>query len=526
MRKFNVTGLCVPDRHYMVNINEKLQRIMNLVHDGKYFTINRARQFGKTTTLSVLEKYLNSTTDYICVSITFENVDVPIFENSERFCQEFITQVVEALEYSNEDFATEWADESVKDFTMLGRHIRKHCKDKKIVLLVDEVDQASNNQVFLRFLGMLRSLFLKRADGKASTFLSVILAGVHDIKNIKLKLINAGLHTPQGEQEGQYNSPWNIATTFDVDMFFAPSEISTMLADYENDHHTGMDVSAMSEEIFRFTGGYPYLVSRFCQCMDEDLAPKDWTVSGVQKAVNIIAFEESILYDDMGKNLENNKDMYDFMYELLITGESKSFELLDPVVSRCHMFGLIVADSSKNAIISNKIFEMVLTSYFISKERRTTGVARHVCKGMYREITDTGRFDMELCLRKFANHYTETYASDDITFLEKHGRMIFLSFLTPLVNGHGFFHIESQYTDLRRMDVVVDYGQDQFIIELKRWKGEKAQDKAYEQLLNYMKSKQLNKGYLLTFDFRKAENKSPKAEWVQIGDNRIFEVII
>ena len=76
------------------------------------------------------------------------------------------------------------------------------------------------------------------------------------------------------------------------------------------------------------------------------------------------------------------------------------------------------------------------------------------------------------------------------------------------------------------MDVVVDFGQDQFIIELKLCRGEKLQGKAYEQLLDYMTSKYLDKGYLLTFDLRKDENKGRKAEWVRFGDKQIFEVIV
>jgi len=38
---------------------------------------------------------------------------------------------------------------------------------------------------------------------------------------------------------------------------------------------------------------------------------------------------------------------------------------------------------------------------------------------------------------------------------------------------HYAYHIESRYTDLRRMDVVVDFGRDQFIVELKIWHGDK-----------------------------------------------------
>ena len=53
-KKFNVTGLCVPTKHYMVDITERVGQIREMVDAGAYFTINRARQYGKTTTLAAL----------------------------------------------------------------------------------------------------------------------------------------------------------------------------------------------------------------------------------------------------------------------------------------------------------------------------------------------------------------------------------------------------------------------------------------------------------------------------------------
>jgi len=51
----------------------------------------------------------------------------------------------------------------------------------------------------------------------------------------------------------------------------------------------------------------------------------------------------------------------------------------------------------------------------------------------------------------------------DQRFLKRHGRMLFLTYLRTVINGEGFCHIESQLTDERRMDVVVDFGGEQFI---------------------------------------------------------------
>ena len=525
MKKFNVTGMCVPEEHYMVNIDGKLLQIMSLINDANYFTINRARQFGKTTTLASLERLLDDESDYTCVSLSFEGVGLAMFGAEDIFCRKFLAQMARVFSRKGHDFADDWVNDNISDFEMLGEHINKMCENKKIVLIIDEVDATSNNRVFLHFLGMLRSLFLQRQGRKANTFHSVILVGVHDVKNIKLKLINEGLHSKANESEGEYNSPWNIATNFTVDMSFTALEISTMLNEYEEVHKTGMDITDVSEELFRFTNGYPYLVSRLCQFIDNESSCK-WTIEGVQRAVKRVALEKSVLKDDIFKNMENNKAIYDFMYGLLIGGSNKRVSVFDPIIERCVMFGFIIVDSASRASVANKIFEMAMMDYFISKENSAGAVADQVCNGMHSEITKNGKFNMELCMRKFAEHYEEIYANVDSAFLERHGRMILLSFLKPIVNGIGFFHIESQFTDMRRMDVVVDYGNEQFIIELKLWKGEKAQERAYDQLLDYMNSRRLDTGYLLTFDFRKNENKEQKTEWVQIDGKHIFEVIV
>ena len=40
-KRFNDTGVCIPNRHYMVDLSVKLNQIIQLVEQGEYFTINR-----------------------------------------------------------------------------------------------------------------------------------------------------------------------------------------------------------------------------------------------------------------------------------------------------------------------------------------------------------------------------------------------------------------------------------------------------------------------------------------------------
>ena len=63
---FNTEGLCRPKKHYMVNLEDRLDQIKTILIDReKYFVINRGRQYGKTTTLAALEDYLQE--EYIVI---------------------------------------------------------------------------------------------------------------------------------------------------------------------------------------------------------------------------------------------------------------------------------------------------------------------------------------------------------------------------------------------------------------------------------------------------------------------------
>ena len=43
--EFHVTGTCIPEKHYMVDVSGRVKRIVaDYIEKGKYFTINRARQ--------------------------------------------------------------------------------------------------------------------------------------------------------------------------------------------------------------------------------------------------------------------------------------------------------------------------------------------------------------------------------------------------------------------------------------------------------------------------------------------------
>lgn len=363
MKRFNVTGTCIPHKHYMVNTSAKMNQIMKMIEQDSYFTINRARQYGKTTSLMLLWKALKD--KYIVISISFEGMGAEVFQNEDTFVRRFCNRVTDSLQLTGYDRRLQqyWENgDTREDMDSLKRRIRSFCieADREVLLFVDEVDKSSDNQLFLNFLGVLREMYLERAYG-AVTFKSVILAGVYDVKNPKLKL--------RLQEERKYNSPWNIAVDFLVDMSFSAKEIESMLKEYEEDHMCCMDKKAVSEEIYRYTTGYPFLVSLICLWIDERLSDgvgKKWNVSGVRQAVREILKNSNTLFDDVIKNIENNRSFGEFVEKILLEGSQIPFKVSNPEINLGVTFGII---SEKNGLcqISNVIFETYIYDHFVAE---------------------------------------------------------------------------------------------------------------------------------------------------------------
>ena len=61
----------------MVNLDSRLAQIKKMVDRGQYFSINKGRQYGKTTILKALREYLKN--DYVVISMDFQFVSTSEF---------------------------------------------------------------------------------------------------------------------------------------------------------------------------------------------------------------------------------------------------------------------------------------------------------------------------------------------------------------------------------------------------------------------------------------------------------------
>ena len=534
MKKFNTTAVCIPDKHYMVDLSERVKEIKKLVDAGKYFTINRARQYGKTTTLNALDDSLSA--EYDMISLDFQDMTDADFSNEAEFTKGLSQMLCDTRDSIDIPLPDKYYSQLQNlaertDNVKLGDIFRifdRWCKDnlKPVVLMIDEVDTATNNQVFLDFLGKLRSNYLKREKKPAyKTFQSVILAGVTDVKHLKSKI------RPEGEHKE--NSPWNIAADFTIDMSLSEAGIEGMLKEYEADHHTGMNTAVIAKQIREYTNGYPFLVSRICQLLDERMVPDTfanlrdtWTLNGVEAAVRMILGEENTLFDSLMGKLRTMHNLCGQLREILFQGETIPNLPDNDEQKQLRMYGFIV-NNHNTVAIANRIFEMRLYNFFIGESRFAEELRGNALDHKPEFIKD-GELNIPLIMDRFIETQKYIRNLDDEQaekkFLEKDGREKFLTYLSPIINGVGTFSIEEQTRDRKRTDVVIHYRGKRYIIEMKIWHGESRNEDGEKQIIGYLDCFGLKTGYMLSFSFNK--NKEPGVHEVRIGDKLLFEGVV
>ncbi|MDM8539388.1 hypothetical protein QUF70_21750 [Desulfobacterales bacterium HSG17] len=207
-----------------------------------------------------------------------------------------------------------------------------------------------------------------------------------------------------------------------------------------------------------------------------------------------------------------------FLRHALINGKRIPFNINVPVINLGYLYG-ILTDSKEGCKIHNRIYEQRIYSYMMTKTLTREQENR---LESHPEFYTENDLNIRLILERFQAFMKEHRSSRDKKFLEREGRLLFLSFLRPIINGRGFEFKEPNVSDERRMDIVITFKNRRYVVELKRWYGTKAHKQGLGQLSKYLDMYSLNQGFLLIYDFNK--NKEYKQEEIKFHDKQIFAV--
>ncbi|WP_290768332.1 GxxExxY protein [Halanaerobium sp.] len=356
-----------------------------------------------------------------------------------------------------------------------------------------------------------RAINLGGQADRDKTFYSVILSGVHDVKNLKLKL--------RDDEEHKYNSTWNIASEFKVDFELEVDQIASMLNEYQEDRTIDLDLDYFAEKMHYYTSGHPFLVSKLAEIIAEEILRENessWNQEYLEQAVKIILAKDLPNFETLIKNIENNNDLEDICIDLIVDGRKITYNLDNPTIEKGELYGIFKNDNG-SLKIHNRIYEQRIYNYLISKIENSMESDAFDFKDSF---IDNGQLNLKAVLERFQVFIKEQYSDRDRDFLERNGRLIFLAFLKPIINGKGFDFKEVQISQEKRIDVVITYLEQKYIVELKIWRGEEYHQRGLEQLADYLESQNMDQGYLLSFNFNL--NKEYKNEEMEVKNKKIF----
>jgi len=264
MRKFNTTGPCFPDEHYMLPALDRLPGIRKLVADGNYFVVHAPRQTGKTTALKALAREINEKGDMFAIYCTLETIQSCV-GNNEKAMHGIRHLVLKNAEVIRElaPLVDEIIDHkpSKEVSTVVMDVLQDLCvkASKPIAVFFDEADCLVGDVLNLFF----RQLHDGYVNRKEIPFLkSVALVGMMDVRGYKAQIGS------DGESLDQI-SPFNIIHKDMLIPNFSESDIRALYAQHTIE--TGqVFADGVVEEVWRLTHGQPWLVNAIaCECVEE-----------------------------------------------------------------------------------------------------------------------------------------------------------------------------------------------------------------------------------------------------------------
>ncbi len=486
MRYFNTLGPVNQNEHYVVSRSKLITNLVTQIERGKYFTIFAPRQMGKTTLLRDLRDILNVKSDYLAITLNFENfeyVDVAIF--LQAFWQELGQDILSSDISSLDRAELVLANAPPEDFTDLHlalNRLHQALRAYRIILIIDEFD-ATPQKAISPLLQVWRKIYLGNAQLRALH--SVILIGVQNIATLNL---------------GR-SSPFNIASQLPLSKF-SKEQVEDLLAQYTRESGQAFDEGVI-EEIHEQTGGQPFLVNRLAAILTEEIATNRQipiTLHDFDEALSQLIVETNYNFQTIVRHARTHQE--DVMN--ILFGAEYEFNLNNQLIHYLFMHGIISQSVAGFCQIANPIYAKVLFAAF--RPLRSSLQAAILANGYdFRPHLAGKKLQMKQLLSRF-REFVERRGREAFlvtpTPQEATGQYLLMAYLSSIVRqakGDLFTEVESGEG---RLDLIIVHQGRRYVIETKIWRGQSYFDQGLDQLADYLETENEKEGYLVLFHAR------------------------
>jgi hypothetical protein len=512
--RFNTTGPCYPDEHYMLPPERRLVRAMELVDDGRYFTLHAGRQTGKTTSAQWLVEHYNVGDRFSALWVDVQSArerpdPASAFGTILNKLDDGIRWSLPALAFPAE------RDRLLEDpHTALLHYLRDLATraPRPLVVLIDEAD-CLVGATMVSFLTQLRDGYISRR--KVPFAHSVVLIGQREVRDYQVSLEERRALGWLGSA-----SPFNISAEALTIAAFTEPEVGELCAQHTATTGQPFEPTAIAR-IFELSQGHPWLVNALAdQIVDRDLRDRGAPVTAahVDAAKDTIILERRTHIDSLIHKLREPRVRK--ILDPMLTGGDLPADVLDDDMA--YVVGLgIVRLVRGEYVIANPIYREVVPRVLTALKQHTL----HQQTEWY--LRSDGSLDMPRLMSAWQVFWREDghLAAAGFSYQEAGPHLMLMAFLQRVVNGGG--RIEREYGLGRgALDLLVAWRGERHAIEVKLRRDTQTEERALAQVARYLDAVGLAEGWLVMFDLRSGRSWDERltTETVEVGDRKVHLV--
>lgn len=491
---FNIAGPCIEGEHYMLPPRRRLEGVLELIDERRFFTLHAGRQTGKTTCSMWLEDHLNATGQVRALWVDLETA------REKPDVTRAMTAVLAALERALWRRHAQWArPESTAIDTMLARPdgaLLAYLTElagmdpRPMVLLCDEADGLVG-EAMVSFLTQLRHGYIERS--RVPFPASVVLVGQRQVRDFTLRSEHRDALAWLGT-----TSPFNVTAEAVTLGAFTEAEVGELLA--QHTEATGQQFARGAvASIYELGRGHPWLTN----ALADQIVRRDVKDRGVQiEPEHVDAARETIIHQRRS-HIDSlmawiREPRVRRILAPMLAGERTTDDVLDDDFSYVRGLGLIHEQGGRYEI-ANPIYREVLPRALTHHQQL------QIDNEPAWYVREDGSLDMSKIMIDWQAFWREDghLAAEGFAYREAGPHLMLMAFLQRIVNGGG--RIVREYGLGRgALDLLVYWKAERHAIELKIRRDTTTEERALEQVTRYLDRLALCEGWLLIFDQRTA----------------------
>ena len=510
---FNTSGPCVADSHYMLPPERRLVRVMELVEEGRYFTLHAGRQTGKTTSARWLVAHYNAGTDYCAAWVDLQTArEKPDPKSAFRTVLNVLDMALECdlprlPRPTDHDRLLQDPETAVLIYL---KQISAQAS-RPLVLFFDEADGLVG-EAMVSFLTQLRAGYLNR--DKQPFPHSLALIGMRQVRDYVLASKERNAVSWLGT-----TSPFNISAEASTLAAFSKEDVVELLG-----RHTEATGQCFAEDacglVHELSQGHPWLVNALADKVVREAWDRDQAIKAerIESAKESIIIERRTHIDSLIARLREPRVRR--IIEPMLTGGALYPDGLEDDLHYVCGMGLIGLKQGMWQV-ANPIYREVIP-------RALTFVAQtSLAQQSAWYVREDGTLNMAKLLTAFQEFWREDghLAAEGFFYREAGPHLMLMAFLQRITNSGGRVHREY---GLGRgvIDLLVEWQGERHAIEIKMRRDQGTEQRGFEQLGRYLDTIGLMQGWLVLFDLRKTASWEEKVYRKSIKkDGKIIHVV-